>query len=88
MYNAILRSLRDKLAETGQSELMGMIAEEAAADSAVSGLDIDRLVALRASCREHKQYALADEIRGWLESQGISMEDSATGSIWEYRPKS
>ena len=88
LYSAILRSLRDKLAETGQSELMGLIAEEAAADSAVSGLDIDRLVALRASCREHKQYALADEIRGWLESQGISVEDSAAGSIWEYRPKS
>ncbi len=88
LYSAILRSLRDKLAETGQSELMGLIAEEAAADSAVSGQDIDRLVALRASCREHKQYALADEIRGWLESQGISVEDSAAGSIWEYRPKS
>ncbi len=88
LYSAMLRSLRDQLTETGQSELMGLIAEEAAADSAVSGLDIDRLVALRASCREHKQYALADEIRGWLESQGISVEDSAAGSIWEYRPKS
>ena len=36
----------------------------------------------------HEQYALADEIRGWLDSQGVSVEDSASGSAWESRPTS
>ena len=36
----------------------------------------------------YKQFGLADEIRGWLESQGVTVEDSAAGSIWEYRPTS
>ncbi|MEE8465615.1 MAG: cysteine--tRNA ligase, partial [Dehalococcoidia bacterium] len=84
-YANLLRSLNDKLAETGQSELVGLIFEAA---SAVSGPDIDRLLALRTSCREHKQYALADEIRNWLESQHVVVEDSAAGSTWVYRPRS
>ena len=87
-YASILQSLRVKLTESGRTELISLIAEEVSPDSAVSGPDIDRLVALRASCREHKQYALADEIRGWLENQGVFVEDSAVGSIWEYRPTS
>ncbi|SVD92921.1 uncharacterized protein METZ01_LOCUS445775, partial [marine metagenome] len=32
--------------------------------------------------------ALADQIRDWLDSQGISVEDSAAGSIWLYSPNS
>jgi cysteinyl-tRNA synthetase len=87
-YAAILESLREQLAESGQSELLGLISEEASPDTAVSGPDIDRLVALRTSCREHKQYSLADEIRNWLEGQGVSVEDSAAGSSWVYRPRS
>ncbi|MDA0264781.1 MAG: cysteine--tRNA ligase [Chloroflexi bacterium] len=87
-YATILDGLRDKLTEAGLVELTSLIAEEASPESAVSDTDIDRLVALRASCREHKQYALADDIRGWLDSQNISVEDSGAGSIWEYRPNS
>ena len=86
-YASMLQSLRDKLAEAGQSELTSLIAEENSAD-AVSGPDIDRLVALRTSCRDHKQYALADEIRDWLSSEGVSVEDSSAGSSWVYRPNS
>ncbi|MDA1128338.1 MAG: cysteine--tRNA ligase [Chloroflexi bacterium] len=86
-YTSILESLRGQLSDAGQSELTNLIAKEASPDSEVSGPDIDRLVALRTSCREHKQYALADEIRNWLESQGVSVEDSAAGSIWVYRPR-
>ena len=89
LYNAMLLDLRAKLTETGQSELAGLISDtEVAGADTVSGPDIDRLIALRAGCREHKQYALADEIRGWLDRQGVSVEDSAAGSIWAYRPTS
>ena len=88
-FNAMLQDLRTKLAETGDSELSGLISDtDADGVETVSGQDIDRLLTLRAGCRTHKQYALADEIRNWLESQGVSVEDSATGSVWEYRPTS
>ena len=88
-YNAMLSDLRAKLGDTGQSELTELISDAAAAGpETVSGPDIDRLVALRAGCRKHKQFALADEIRDWLESEGVSVEDSAAGSVWTYRPKS
>ena len=88
-YNAFLVPLRAKLAETGQSELAGLITSEDAADvDLVSGEQIDLLITLRTTSREHKQYALADEIRNWLEAHGVSVEDSAAGSVWEYRPTS
>ena len=85
-YNAILQDLRAKIAETGENELAELVPDSDM--EAVSAPDIDRLVDIRTTCRSYKQYALADEIRGWLESQGISVEDSAAGSIWEYRPNS
>ena len=85
-YNAILQDLRSKISETGENELAELVPNSDI--EAVSAPDIDRLVDIRTTCRSYKQYALADEIRGWLESQGISVEDSAAGSIWEYRPNS
>ncbi|MCH8799658.1 MAG: cysteine--tRNA ligase [Chloroflexi bacterium] len=89
LYHAMVLDLRAKIEETGQSELAGMLpsADGANADT-VSAPNIDLLINLRAECRNYKHYALADEIRGWLESQGISVEDSAAGSIWMYRPVS
>ena len=86
-YNAMLLDLRAKIAETGQAELASLISDaDAAGVETVSGQEIHRLIMLRTGCRAHKQYALADQIRDWLESQGISVEDSAAGSIWLYRP--
>ncbi|NQW21842.1 MAG: cysteine--tRNA ligase [SAR202 cluster bacterium] len=88
-YNAVVQDVRAKLTETGLAELTELTDLMIESESeTVSGPDIDRLVALRANCREQKQYALSDEIRAWLESQSISVEDSAGGSIWEYRPSS
>ena len=89
LYHAMVLDLRAKIEETGQSELAGMLPSADGADAdTVSAPDIDLLINLRAECRNYKQYALADEIRDWLESQGISVEDSAAGSIWMYRPVS
>ena len=88
-YNAFLVILRGTLTETGQSGLAGLIRDEDEADlDLVSGQHIDLLISIRTACRESKQYTLADEIRGWLDSHGVSVEDSASGSIWEYRPSS
>ena len=89
LYHAMVLDLRAKIEETGQSELAGMLPSADGADAdTVSAPNIDLLINLRAECRNYKHYALADEIRDWLESQGISVEDSAAGSIWMYRPVS
>jgi cysteinyl-tRNA synthetase len=87
-YNAMAQELRAKISETGQAELAELFADSNSDVEAVSAKDIDRLVDIRTTCRTYKQFGLADEIRGWLESQGVTVEDSAAGSIWEYRPTS
>ena len=88
-YNALVQDIHSKLQATGQPELAELFADSAAANvETVSGPDIDHLVNVRTECRTYKQYDLADEIRAWLDAQGISVEDSAAGSIWEYRPTS
>tara|TARA_B110000014_G_scaffold260822_1_gene251338 strand:+ start:91 stop:951 length:861 start_codon:yes stop_codon:yes gene_type:complete len=87
LYNAMVKDIHSKLLASGQAELSELFGETPATNvDTVSGPDIDRLVHIRTECRTYKLYALADEIRNWLESQGVSVEDSAAGSIWSYRP--
>jgi len=89
LYNALVKDTHAKLVATGQSELVELFSNPADAGvDVVSGSDIDQLVNVRAECRKYKQYGLADEIRNWLEAQGVSVEDSAAGSVWSYRPGS
>ena len=86
-YNALISGIRDQVSETDQTELIGLINDENTANvKTVSPENIDLLINLRSECRNYKQYALADEIRSWLDSQGVSVEDSAAGSVWSYRP--
>ena len=86
LYNAMIKDLESKLTATGQAELSELFSVPVITDvDAVSGPDIDWLVKIRTECRTYKEYALADEIRNWLESQGVYVEDSASGSIWSYR---
>nr|MBC8279352.1 cysteine--tRNA ligase [Chloroflexota bacterium] len=88
-YNALVSGIRDQVTGTDQKELVDLISSaDAAGVETVSAENIDLLISLRAECRNYKQYALADEIRGWLDSQGVSVEDSAAGSVWSYRPVS
>ena len=86
-YNTLISGIRDQVSETDQTELIGLINDENTANvKTVSPENIDLLINLRSECRNYKQYALADEIRSWLDSQGVSVEDSAAGSVWSYRP--
>ena len=88
-YNTLISGIRDQVSETGQTELIGLINDENTANvKTVSPENIDLLINLRSECRNYKQYALADEIRSWLDSQGVSVEDAAAGSGWSYRPVS
>ena len=88
-YNALVSGIRDQVSGTDPTELVELISTaDAAGVETVSAEDIDLLISLRAECRNYKQYGLADEIRGWLDSQGVSVEDAAGGSVWSYRPVS
>jgi cysteinyl-tRNA synthetase len=88
-YNALIASVQEQVSGTEHKELIGLLPKpDAASVETVVPQNIDLLIMLRAECRNYKQYALADEIRGWLDSQGVSVEDSAAGSIWSYRPTS
>ena len=44
--------------------------------------DIEALIAERNEARAQKNFARADEIRDQLLSQGISIEDGASGTRW------
>ena len=88
-YNALITGIQEQVAETEHKELISLLSKAGATSvETVEAENIDLLITLRAECRNYKQYALADEIRGWLDSQGVSVEDSAAGSIWSYRPTS
>ena len=44
---------------------------------------IEALIAERAEAKKAKNWARADEIRDSLKEQGISLEDSAAGTVWK-----
>lgn len=46
---------------------------------------IDMLVSIRSDLRSARQFALADQIRDGLAEQGVSLEDSAQGTQWQYQ---
>ena len=45
--------------------------------------EIDRLITERREARRNRNFARADEIRKDLESRGITLEDSASGTRWK-----
>ena len=47
--------------------------------------EINALVQARIDARKSKDFAKADEIRKDLESRGILIKDSPTGTTWEYK---
>ena len=46
---------------------------------------IDLLVSTRTQLRQARQYALADQIRDNLAEQGVILEDTPQGTLWQYQ---
>lgn len=46
---------------------------------------IELLVNTRAELRQARQYALADRIRDELAAQGVTLEDTPNGTLWQYQ---
>lgn len=79
--------------DDGQSTLrelggvLGLTFEErASSDSELAAAPfIDLLVSVRSELRAARQFALADQIRDSLAAKGVTLEDSAQGTQWEYQ---
>ncbi len=48
---------------------------------------IDLLVSVRSELRSARQFALADQIRDRLAAEGVTLEDSAQGTQWQYQSR-
>ena len=46
---------------------------------------IDRIVEYRRQLREDRDWAAADEIRAWLASLGVMVDDTAQGARWRVK---
>lgn len=51
----------------------------------VTEYEVQRLIEERASARKEKNWKLADEIRVYLDSKGITLEDTPKGTIWKVK---
>ncbi len=70
------------------SEVFQTLFIEPEIKSGIGGLDealLQALVSARQKLREHKEFALADEIRELLSQRGIGLEDTKQGSRWFYK---
>jgi cysteinyl-tRNA synthetase len=61
---------------------LGLFQEKAKAPAGLEEDLMRLLIDLRASLREKKEFALADEIRDRLQAIGISLKDTAQGTLW------
>ena len=83
-------TLQSDEADRGRALLRGMLvrlgeaAQEGVRDPrSVLGPWIDALLALRASARQSKRWADADEVRDQLLALGVEVRDDPTGTTWE-----
>jgi cysteinyl-tRNA synthetase len=51
-------------------------------ENGISSEDIETMIAQRNEAKQNKNYAIADELRKHLQTQGILLEDTSQGTIW------
>ncbi|MEQ9566444.1 MAG: DALR domain-containing protein, partial [Pseudomonadales bacterium] len=56
---------------------------QSGAEGGISAVEIEHLIAERIQAKGDKNYARADEIRSYLESEGVLLEDSREGTKWK-----
>ena len=66
------------------SDILGFTLEEPAGPTLDAEPLIDLLISLRSDLRQAKQWQMADKIRNQLAEMGISLEDTAKGTVWKH----
>jgi cysteinyl-tRNA synthetase len=64
--------------------VLGLDLEERQADHGDAGPFIDLLLEIRKDLRQARQFDLADKIRDELNTRGVTLEDSTTGTTWKF----
>ncbi|MEL7563053.1 cysteine--tRNA ligase [Dehalogenimonas sp. 4OHTPN] len=75
-----------EIAETG-AEIFRELDRDVPDWNGDAGKAMADVIALRAELRKAKDFANADVLRGKLESIGVSLKDTPSGTTWEYKPK-
>ena len=78
----VLGLLRRPLAEVRRSGLQGREQIAQAAQAGLTEAAINDLIAQRTAAKKSRDFASADRIRAELLSQGVVLEDSASGTVW------
>jgi cysteinyl-tRNA synthetase len=74
---------RRALAWAEQAGRIADVAPELLARQALSDEEIEALVQKRQAAKKHRNFALADQVRGELAAKGIVIEDSKEGVRWK-----
>jgi len=87
---ASLRQLRDGILAAGKvlgilnQEPSQFLQEVAKSRQEIQEEEIERLIEERASARKAKDFKRADEIRDYLKSKGVILEDTPKGTKWRW----
>ena len=86
-----LKNAFEKIIEQGMvlglnfTKEVSRISENIETRTEITKEEIEKLIAERESARKNKDYKKADEIRVYLNSKGIILEDRKEGTIWELK---
>ncbi len=80
--HSLLAQSLETLLELGG--VLGLFQAETEVDPAVDTAAIEALIAQRVQAKKDKNWALADQIRDQLKSQGIVIEDTPQGARWRF----
>lgn len=70
------------LLQESPEEFLQHVKEEGLTGTSLAPKDIERLIVDRGAARKAGDFLRADEIRDQLQSQGIVLQDSSTGTTW------
>ena len=80
------RETGSQLNASGQHKLAGWV--EAHAQDEDGATIIETLLAIRRELRQAREYQMADAIRAGLGEMGVTLEDTADGTVWRLRQSS
>ncbi len=85
LYSKSLNWLRNQLLDINTFTDFDAIKNNLAVLSNSAASNISEYISFRTLLRREKEYQLADEIRARLDAAGTTLEDTPTGTVWNYK---